>query len=99
MLHDPVDRRDDLRYIRCAHRVGHLDAHDPSFGRDPVGVVVVLEAGPRAEDQKTGSGRSIATGDDAGHVGAVPEGVEVGEVRGSSFEGEVWTVNHLAGSV
>ena len=38
----------------------------------------------------------VAAGDDAGHVGAVPEGVEVAEVRGLGLERQVRAVDDLA---
>ena len=38
----------------------------------------------------------VASGDDPGHVGAVPEGVEVAEVRGLGLEGQVRAVDDPA---
>jgi hypothetical protein len=89
VLHHPVDRGDDLRHIGGAIPVGDLHADDPGAGRHADEVVLdSLLDGQR--------GRIVAAGDDAGHVGAVPERVDVTSRVLLRLERQVRSVQDLA---
>ena len=78
---DPLHRRQHGRHVGRAVRAGHLDRHDPCRRGD-------------AGSRRWLRGRPVA-GDDAGHDGAVAEGVD----GGAAFTGQVGAVHDPPGEV
>ena len=82
--HDPVDRGDDLRDVDGALRCRHLDAGQPGTGRDALELP--------AREQR----RRVVAGDDAGHVRAVTERVQVPLRFRLALERQVRAVDDVA---
>ena len=89
VLHDPIDRGDDLRHVGRAVARCHLDRDDASAGSGADEVVIDLLILLARRDG------SIASRDQTRHVGAVAIGVDVGQVRSLRVEREVGAVDHL----
>src|SRR5262245_40352208 len=92
VLHDPVDRGDDLGDVGDAVAVADLHVDDPGVRRD-------AEEAARVGEVGEGRAGLIAPGDDAGEVRAVPVVVPHPAARVLGVEGEVRPVDDLAGLV
>jgi hypothetical protein len=86
MLDDPVDGCDHLRNVCRTERARDFDADDSRFRRNTVEIVMILEVRSRAEDQQAAARAAVPSGHEAGHVSAVPERVQVLEVRRACLE-------------
>ena len=92
VLHHPIDRRDHLRDIGSSAAIRNLERHDPRARRDP------HETGRLAPVVRA-TRRRVTPGDDAGHVRAVAERVEVAQVVLLGLEGQVGAVHELVRGV
>ena len=89
MLHYPIDGCNHLRNVDRAFVVGHLDVENRRTRSNAVEETLALPCR---------TGISAVTGDDARHVSAVPERIEVQEVGILRFKREIWTIDHFSRS-